>query len=73
MLAVNHMRCPLTDLAARYTVNREDNYDIYLPPWLARHNKQIFGRSSPSACWSCSGPGSGNVRPCAPRCWQHRE
>jgi hypothetical protein len=43
VLAVNRMRCPLTDVAARYTEDRRDNFDIYLPLWLARHNKLIFG------------------------------
>lgn len=43
ILVFNHMRCPLTDLAARYTEDRKDNFDIYLPLWLARHNKTIFG------------------------------
>jgi hypothetical protein len=43
VLAVNRGRCPLTDLAARYTEERADNFDIYLPRWLARHNKTIFG------------------------------
>lgn len=43
VLAANHGRCPLTDLAARYTVRREENFDIYLPRWLARNNKVIFG------------------------------
>ena len=43
ILAANHMRCPLTDLAARYTTNRDPNFDIYLPLWLARNNKLIFG------------------------------
>jgi hypothetical protein len=43
VLAVNRGRCPLTDLAARYTEERTDNFDIYLPPWLARRNKTIFG------------------------------
>jgi hypothetical protein len=33
----------LTDLAASFTDNRPDNFDIYLPMWLARHNKTIFG------------------------------
>ena len=42
-LAANHFRCPLTDLAGRYTVDRTDNFDIYLPLWLARFNKVIFG------------------------------
>lgn len=43
VLAVNHMRCPLTGVAARYTDDRRDNFDIYLPLWVARYNKQIFG------------------------------
>ena len=43
ILAVNGMRCPLTAVAARFTDDRRDNFDIYLPLWLARHNKLIFG------------------------------
>jgi hypothetical protein len=43
VLAVNRMRCPLTDVAGRYTSDRRDNFDIYLPLWLARYNKQLFG------------------------------
>jgi len=43
VLLVNRMRCPLTDIAGRYTADRRDNFDIYLPLWLARHNKTIFG------------------------------
>ena len=43
VLAVNRMRCPLTGVAARYTDDRRDNFDIYLPLWLARFNKQVFG------------------------------
>lgn len=43
ILAVNHGRCPLTDVAARMTSERVDNFDIYLPLWLARYNKLIFG------------------------------
>jgi hypothetical protein len=43
ILALNHMRCPLTSLAALYTTERADNFDIYLPLWLAKHNKTIFG------------------------------
>jgi len=43
VLAVNGGRCPLTDLASRHTEARPDNFDIYLPLWLARHNKTIFG------------------------------
>ena len=44
VLALNGGRCPLTDLAAKLTTNRADNFDIYLPIWLARFNKVIFGR-----------------------------
>ncbi len=43
ILALNAGRCPLTDLAARYTSDRAANFDIYLPVWLAAHNKIIFG------------------------------
>lgn len=43
VLAFNRGRCPLTDVAARYTEQRQDNFDIYLPLWVARYNKQIFG------------------------------
>jgi hypothetical protein len=43
ILAINSGRCPLTDLAATLTSDRADNFDIYLPNWLAHHNKFIFG------------------------------
>jgi hypothetical protein len=43
VLAANGWRCPLTAIAARYTTDRRANFDIYLPEWLARHNKGIFG------------------------------
>jgi hypothetical protein len=43
VLVVNGMRCPLTGVAARFTDDRRDNFDIYLPLWLARYNKLIFG------------------------------
>ena len=43
VLAVNGMRCPLSDVAGRHTSERQDNFDIYLPLWLARHNKEVFG------------------------------
>jgi hypothetical protein len=43
VLAANHFRCPLTDLAVRYTTDRAPNFDIYLPLWLASHNQTIFG------------------------------
>jgi hypothetical protein len=43
IILANRWRCPLTDVAARYTDDRRENFDIYLPRWLARHNKTIFG------------------------------
>ena len=43
VLALNRGRCPLTDVAARHTAERAANFDIYLPEWLARYNKEIFG------------------------------
>jgi hypothetical protein len=43
VLAVNGGRCPLTDVAARFSPDRHDAFDIYLPGWLARRNRVIFG------------------------------
>lgn len=43
VLALNHFRCPLTNVAARCTVDRSANFDIYLPEWLARNNQGLFG------------------------------
>lgn len=43
VLALNDWKCPLTAVAARHTEDRRANFDIYLPRWLARHNKSIFG------------------------------
>lgn len=43
VLALNRWSCPLTPVAARYTENRHANFDIFLPEWLARHNKTVFG------------------------------
>lgn len=43
ILAVSGWACPLTPIAARYTDDRQPNFDIFLPEWLARYNKEIFG------------------------------
>lgn len=43
VLIFNRWKCPLTNIAERLTNRREDNFDIYLPLWLARWNKVIFG------------------------------
>lgn len=42
-LLFNKWTCPLTPLARKYTLDTKDNFDIYLPNWLAKHNKFIFG------------------------------
>lgn len=43
VLAVNRCACPLTGIAARFTADRSDNFDIFLPLLLARYNKHVFG------------------------------
>jgi hypothetical protein len=43
VLLMNRWSCPLTGLAAQYTTERQENFDIYLPLWLAKYNKLIFG------------------------------
>ena len=42
VLLANGWRCPMTNWAAKYTADRSPNFDIYMPNWLARHNKTIF-------------------------------
>lgn len=42
VLQLNRGSCPLTPIAAKYTNNRNDNFDIFLPNWLAKNNKIIF-------------------------------
>lgn len=34
--------CPLTLVARKYSDSKMDNFDIYLPNWLARHTKTIY-------------------------------
>lgn len=34
--------CPVTVLARKYSNSTKDNFDIYLPNWLAKHNKLIY-------------------------------
>ena len=42
VLLVFRRHCPLTLLARRYSASRQDNFDIFLPNWLARRNQVIF-------------------------------
>lgn len=34
--------CPVTIVARKYSDSDKDNFDIYLPNWLAKHNKLIY-------------------------------
>lgn len=42
VLLLFRMYCPLTVLARKYSNSQKDNFDIFLPNWLAKHNKLIF-------------------------------
>ncbi len=34
--------CPITLIARKYSDSQRDNFDIFLPNWLARYNKLIY-------------------------------
>ena len=42
VLLMFKMSCPLTVVARKYSDSQKDNFDIFLPNWLAKHNKLIF-------------------------------
>lgn len=42
ILLIFRMYCPLTLMARKYSDSQKDNFDIYLPNWLAKYNKTIF-------------------------------
>lgn len=42
ILLVFKMMCPLTVMARKYSRSTKDNFDIFLPNWLAKHNKLIY-------------------------------
>lgn len=42
VLLIFKMKCPLTIIARRYSDSDKHNFDIYLPNWLAKHNKMIY-------------------------------
>ncbi len=35
-------RCPLTVVGYKYSETKEMGFDIFIPKWLAKHNKTIF-------------------------------
>jgi hypothetical protein len=41
-LLIFKMFCPLTLIARKYSDSEKDNFDIFLPNWLAKYNKIIF-------------------------------
>ncbi len=41
-LLIFNFFCPLTVLARRYSDSTKANFDIFLPNWLAKHNKTIY-------------------------------
>ncbi len=41
-LLIFKMFCPLTVLARKYSDATNDNFDIYLPNWLAKYTKIIY-------------------------------
>ena len=42
VLKVFKMNCPLTLIARKYSSSTRENFDIYLPNWLAKYNKPIY-------------------------------
>ncbi|HEY1061391.1 MAG TPA: hypothetical protein VGE44_06880 [Daejeonella sp.] len=42
VLLIFNMMCPLTIMARKYSSSHKHNFDIYLPEWLAKYNKQIY-------------------------------
>jgi hypothetical protein len=42
VLVIFKMVCPLTIIARKYSNSVKSNFDIYLPEWLAKYNKQVY-------------------------------
>lgn len=42
VLVIFKWRCPLTIVAGKYSNSTKQNFDIYLPNWLAKNNKVIY-------------------------------
>ncbi|KAA3628483.1 MAG: hypothetical protein DWQ02_19235 [Bacteroidetes bacterium] len=42
VLLIFNMFCPLTLIARKFSDSGKDNFDIFLPEWIARNNKLIF-------------------------------
>lgn len=42
VLLIFKMFCPITLIARKYSDSQRENFDIFLPNWLAKYNKEIF-------------------------------
>ena len=42
VLLLFKMFCPVTIIARKYSDSKKANFDIFLPEWLAKYNKEIF-------------------------------
>ncbi|OEY73846.1 hypothetical protein APR40_00015 [Salegentibacter salarius] len=42
VLLIFKMFCPITLIARKYSSSQKENFHIFLPNWLAKHNKLIF-------------------------------
>jgi len=42
ILIICKRMCPVTVIARRYSNSTKDNFDIFLPNWLAKYNKLIY-------------------------------
>lgn len=42
VLLIFRLVCPLTLIARKYSASDKDNFDIFLPNWLARYTKLIY-------------------------------
>jgi hypothetical protein len=42
VLAIFKTICPITVIARKYSDSTTDNFDIFLPNWLAKYNKLIY-------------------------------
>lgn len=42
ILLIFRANCPLTLMARRYSNSNKENFDIFLPNWLAKYNKLIY-------------------------------
>ena len=42
VLLIFNRSCPITLIARKYSDSQKENFDIFLPNWLAKYNKLIY-------------------------------